>query len=297
MKKAIYYLLDVFTERKYGGNQLAIFPEAKNIPGELQQTIAKELNLSETVYLFPKDEKGQYPMRIFTPESELPTAGHPSVGTAFYLAREIEHKANKPLEIILSQKIGPVKARIEFKKNLPNLVTISLAPPVFGEIFEDRQIFAELISLKEEDLMNTPVQIVSCGIPYVIIPVKHIRSIKNCRMRLDIWDKVKEIVDHAFVYAFAPEGEESSSDLHGRMFAPEAGIPEDPATGSANAPLGAYVVYYKIKKSPIVSEQGYEINRPSKIFIEVKNDKNGLPTSVDIGGKCQFIGKGEIYLD
>lgn len=296
MKKAPYYLLDVFTEKKYGGNQLAIFPEALKIPDRLLQIIARELNLSETVYLYPQEKEGYYPMRIFTPASELPTAGHPSVGTAFYLSR-FHEVMDDAVTIYLKQPIGIIKSVVNFKNNLPDRTTIFPPKPQFGKIYKKREMFARLISLEENELLHTPIQEVSCGIPYVFIPVKSIDSIKRIQFRLDVWKELREAVDDAFIYAFTPAGEEENSDLHGRMFAPEAGILEDAATGSANAPLGAYAIKYELAKSPMISEQGYEMGRPSKIFISVEKDTQNHPEKINIGGKCQFIGKGEIFLD
>lgn len=297
MDKAIYYLLDVFTDRKYGGNQLAIFPQAQYIPEDLFPILARELNLSETVYLFPKNKEGNYPMRIFTPASELPTAGHPTVGTAFYLSREIDHPTDRPLTIYFEQKIGKIKAKVDFKNNLPNMTRIYPPLPQFGKTFNNRSDFSKLLSLEEDQLMDQPIQWISCGVPYVIIPLKSIDSVAKIQFRLDVWNELSPDIDNAFIYAFSSGGSEEGSDLHGRMFAPEAGILEDPATGSANGPLGAYVSKYLSDKTAFISEQGYEMGRPSKIFIELDREISGEISELKIGGKCKFIGKGEIYLD
>jgi trans-2,3-dihydro-3-hydroxyanthranilate isomerase len=289
--------MDVFTSVKYGGNQLAIFPDARRIEENLLQKIAREMNLSETVFIYPPLKNDIPTMRIFTPTQELPTAGHPTVGTAFYLSREVDHDTDRPLEMTLRQKIGDIKVRVDFRNNTPSMATMYQPLPDFGRIHQNRSEIAQLIGLSSEDLLDFPIQRVSCGVPYVIIPVKNIASIRNIRFRLDIWDQMKDDLD-AFIYAFCPEGQEDKGNLHGRMFAPEAGILEDPATGSANGPLGCYVHHYKIAKSPYVSEQGFELGRPSILYIEInEKDENGDIVEVKVGGESVFVGSGEIYLD
>lgn len=295
MEKAIYYLLDVFTNTRFGGNQLAVFPKADKIPEELFPVFAKELNLSESVFLFTKKESS-WPMRIFTPGGELPTAGHPTIGTAFYLSREADHDSNKPLELMFDQKIGLINSRVEFKNNLPQKSFMYQPLPKFMGEVEDRKTMSNLLNLEENKLLDIPIEIVSCGIPYIIIPLKSMTDVRNINFRLDIWQKIKSSFPNAFVYAFCLGGVENDSDVHGRMFAPDAGILEDPATGSANGPLGCYCVKHNLTGNEIVSEQGYEMGRKSKIYIDIKKNKSGDINEVKIGGYCVFIGKGEIFM-
>ena len=297
MKKAIYYLMDVFTDQPFSGNQLAIFPEARLIDDELLPKIARELNLSETVYLYPAEHpQANFKMRIFTPGSELPTAGHPTVGTGIFLARNISHGFNSTYQITLEQKIGLISVEIKIENNLPVSATMTQPLPNFGKIFENRQEMAELIGLNAADLMDSPIQIISCGVPYLIIPVKTLDLVQQIGFRLDRFNQLKNKLEGAFVYAFTPYGVTENGDVHGRMFAPEAGILEDPATGSANGPLGCYLTYYQIKRSPYLSEQGFEMGRPSLIEIDIQSSKPQNITQVKVGGKAQMIGKGEIYL-
>ncbi len=296
MHRASYYLLDVFTEQRYGGNPLAIFPDARPVDPSLMQTIAGELNLSETVFLYPRNKKGAFPMRIFTPRTELPTAGHPSIGTAFFLAREVHHDHNKPIEIILGQRIGDIRVSVEHRYNIPTMATMHQPLPEFGEVMETRKEVAAVLGLKEQDLLPQPLQIVSCGVPYLIVPINSLEAVKAIRFRLDLWDRMKDAFGGSFIYAFTPSGERPGSDLHGRMFAPEAGILEDPATGSANGPLACYCVEYGIKKGPMISEQGFEMGRPSFLHLEARKDGNEFK-SVRVAGKSVFVGKGEFFLD
>jgi trans-2,3-dihydro-3-hydroxyanthranilate isomerase len=296
MNKALYYLLDVFTKESFGGNQLAIFPDDRNISESLKPRIARELNLSETVFLSPTVQDLPIPMRIFTPGGEVPTAGHPTVGTAYYLSRELAHDYETPLEITFQQKIGPIKAEVFFENNLPYKAVMYQPLPKFGVEYQNRGDFAKLLSLEEQDLLHYPVQWVSCGLPYVIIPVVSLEKVKAIQFRLDIWQTLRKQVDQAFIYAFTPYGETKEGDLHGRMFAPDIGVFEDAATGSANGPLGCYVTHHKIKESPFLSEQGFEMGRRSLINIEIQEDDEKNIHQVKVGGSCVFMGKGEIFL-
>ncbi len=297
MKKASYYLLDVFTDRMFSGNQLAVFPDARQVEESLMQPIAREMNLSETVFIYPKNEDGSFDMRIFTPTQELPTAGHPTIGSAYYLSRKVDHMANDTTDIVLNQKVGQIRVTLDIKNNAVQKATMFQPLPIFGKIYDDRSALASLISIAESDLMDFPIQEVSCGVPFLIIPVKSIETVEKIRFRLDLWDKLKAELDNAFVYVFTPHGSLKDSDLHGRMFAPEAGILEDPATGSANGPLGCYVTHYHIKHGPFVSEQGFELGRPSIIHIEIDCDERDRISQVKVGGQSVFVGQGEIFMD
>jgi trans-2,3-dihydro-3-hydroxyanthranilate isomerase len=297
MRKAIYYLMDVFTDKPYCGNQLAIFPDASDLPEEVLQTLATELNLSESVFLYPaSDESSLKKMRIFTPGQELPTAGHPTVGTAIFLAKELSLQQNEKISIHLEQPIGKIKIDIEVKENHAIWASMYQPLPTFGKIYTNRADFAALIGLALDDLLPYPVQWISCGVPYIIIPVKDLSAVRSIGFRLDKFDELKSSFGNAFIYAFTPDGERLGSDVHGRMFAPEAGILEDPATGSANGPLGCYLRKYDIKQSPFVSEQGFEMGRPSIMYIDIQEDVDKNITQVKVGGQAQFVGKGEIYL-
>ena len=295
MKKATYHLLDVFTDKKFGGNQLAIFEDATEIPPEMYQNIAQELNLSETVFLFPKDSNGLYPMRIFTPIKELPTAGHPSIGTAYFIAQKFEKK-RKNYSITLAQNIGPIEVEIKMSKKGPILATMYQVLPCFGKIFGNRAEIAQILNLTSLDLMDYPIQEVSCGVPYIIVPVKTIENIENLTFNTQIWEKLQYQLKDKSVYVFTPEGLLPDGDVHGRMFAPEIGITEDPATGSANGPLACYLFKYNIKKGPLISEQGFEMNRPSTIYIEIESEK-GIIKNVKVAGQAVFVGQGQFSID
>lgn len=294
MKKATYHLLDVFTNKKFGGNQLAVFPDSSDIDPDIMQSIAREFNLSETVFLYPVNSDGSYDMKIFTPVQELPTAGHPTIGTAYYLAQDISVEDGSST-LCLNQKVGKIEVDLDFQNGKLNQATMHQPLPVFEEIYSNREELSELLSLNENDLLDLPIQKVSCGVPYVIIPLKSLEAVESIQFRLDIWANIKDSLN-AFVYCFTPDGLNESSSLHGRMFAPEAGILEDPATGSANGPLGCYVSKYNISHFPLVSEQGFELGRPSLIHIDIDHDERGNICDVKVGGQSVFVGQGEFFL-
>ncbi len=289
-----FYTLDVFTDKRYGGNQLAVLPEVPALSDIEMQQIANEFNLSETVFLSKPHSDGSFDMRIFTPSSELPTAGHPTIGTAYYIAKHYNPTANKSGTIVLNQKVGKIEVDLDFLHDELQKATMYQPLPDFVQTFENRVEIASLLSLKEEELLPSPIQKVSCGVPYVIIPVKSIDSIRKIKFRLDIWDQLKNDLN-GFVYAFCIGGERPGSNLHGRMFAPEAGILEDPATGSANGPLGCYVTHHNLAKSPFISEQGFEMGRPSIIEIDIQGG-SGQIEAVKVGGSAVFVSKGELFI-
>jgi trans-2,3-dihydro-3-hydroxyanthranilate isomerase len=295
VKKATYHLLDVFTDKKFGGNQLAIFEDATEIPSEMFQNIARELNLSETVFLFPINMSGQYPMRIFTPVKELPTAGHPSIGTAYLLAQNFLKEDGK-ITITLAQNIGPIEVKIRMSKKGPLMATMYQVPPHFGDILDNRVEIAQLFNLAVSDLMDYPIQEVSCGVPYIIVPVKTLENIQSLTFNTQVWEQLKSILKDHSVYVFTPKGLLPNGDLHGRMFAPEIGITEDPATGSANGPLACYLFKYGIKKGPLISEQGFEMNRPSILYIEIESEKEMIK-KVKVGGQAVLVGQGQFIID
>lgn len=294
---AQYYLLDVFTDEKYGGNPLAIFPDARMISEHLFPKIARELNLSETVFLFPPEKSENYSMRIFTPGGELPTAGHPTVGTAYYLSREIEHPANGTLQITLNQKIGNVEVFVAFVNNIPELVTMHQPLPEFGPRHDEKKAaIADMLSLTPDELGDLPIQEVSCGNNTLIVPVRSTKELSKIAIKTDQWKQLKKETGDAFLYVFTTKGVKNG-DVQGRMFAPEIGIAEDPATGSANGPLACYLTAHGIISMPAKSLQGYEMGRPSQLYLDTATDEEGKISEVKVAGKSVFMGKGYHFLE
>lgn len=281
-----YHLVDVFTDRQFGGNQLAVFPNPGKLSTEFMQTIARELNLSETVFVFPPDDPANhYRLRIFTPHMELPLAGHPTVGTGFVLANL--GMIPKTGITRLEEGVGPIPITLtETESGV--LVEMAQPQPQFGDVKADRAQIAALLSLNEDDLMpDLPVQTVSSGVPFIFVPLKSLDAANRIKLRLDIWDQAFK-GEH--IYTFTMQTQNPQAQVHSRMFAPAMGIPEDPATGAACGPLGAYLVQHGLAPSEIINEQGVEMGRPSLIHIRV------MESSVYVGGYSQPIGGGYLTI-
>lgn len=291
----VYQRLDVFTDKPFGGNQLAVFINPGELTTETMLAIAKEFNLSEITFVFPPQRaENTYRVRIFTPTVEMPTAGHPTIGTAYALLRE---GLVQPGTIRFEENIGVIPVTISQAGDL-TLISMQQANPDFGTVIEDRAAVASLLTLNEADLMDDlPVQIVSTGVPYAYVPVKTLNAIRRIKMRTDQWEAFAQPHDSLYgVFPFTLETELPGSTVHSRMFAPMLGIVEDPATGSASGPLGAYLVNYGLATltngvASIVSEQGIEIGRPSIIQIRIETDGDRI-VDVDVGGTCVYMGSG-----
>lgn len=295
-KSSTYHLLDVFTDKKFSGNQLAVFPDSREIPEHMMQSIATEFNISETVYLFPAESDGSFNMRIFTPGQELPTAGHPTVGSAYYVATHLNPTDSKSGTIVFNQKVGAVEVDLHFEDEKLVSAVMSQPLPQFLEIINEREEISTLLSLGTSELADTPIQKVSCGVPYILVPIKNLKAVQEIQFRLDVWNRLKEKLNHCFIYAFTTETELPNSGVHGRMFAPEGGILEDPATGSANGPLGCYLNHYNLLSGPFQSEQGFEMGRPSLIQVEIVENEQGEISQVLVGGNAVSVGIGEFYI-
>jgi trans-2,3-dihydro-3-hydroxyanthranilate isomerase len=298
MRRLHYQRVDVFTDRAFGGNPLAVLTNGRGLSTETMQAIAKEFNLSETTFVVPPDDAAHdWRVRIFTPGSELPMAGHPTVGTAFVLAREhLIRRDERETTIVLEEGVGPVPVRIEFEADEPSFAEMRQPLPTFGPRPDDRGSVAAMLSLEETDLeSDLPVEVVSCGVPFLFVPLRTLDAARRARPRTDLMERAA--VEHGIppeVFVFTREVEHEGSTVHSRMFAPGLGITEDPATGGASGPLGCYLVTHGLFPSgDIVSEQGIEMGRPSFIHIRIEREGEQI-TAVRVGGRCHFAGEGFI---
>ena len=281
MTRYEYQLVDVFTDRPLGGNPLAVFSAGGGIDDGTMQAIAKELHLSETTFVLPPTSKGaDHRLRIFTPDTELPFAGHPTIGTAYVLA------AGRDGTMWLEEGVGTIRVT-----SLAGFVQMDQPLPSFTGATITRQAAAEALSLAVEEVRSdVPIQIGSSGVPFLFVPLANLKAVRRARRPGGL---------DANVYVFAVSGERSGSQVHGRMFDQGLGIGEDPATGSAQGPLGAYLVVHELVQGApttrIRSEQGFEIGRPSILDIEV--DRAGAAiTAVRVGGRCVRMGGGWLDL-
>ncbi len=308
MRKLHYHLVDVFTNRQFGGNPLAVFTNGRGVREETMQAIAKELNLSETTFVLPPvDASNDYRVRIFTPGKELPMAGHPTVGTTYVLAREhliARGTDGTETEIKLEEGVGPIPVRVAWREGAAGFIEMRQPLPTFGPLVEDVAAVAEMLSIDREEIAATNLtpEVVSCGVPFLYVPVNSLRAVQSIKFRVDVWEsRLKEIVPPE-VFVFTREVEYPGSTVHSRMFAPGMGIWEDPATGGASGPLGCYLVRRGRLggagdgEVELVSEQGIEMGRPS--FIKIRIARAGAEiTGVRVGGECRFMGEGYLEVE
>jgi trans-2,3-dihydro-3-hydroxyanthranilate isomerase len=302
MRKLHYHRVDVFTDRAFGGNPLAVFTNGRGVPDRTMQAIAKEFNLSETTFVLPPDDaRHDYRVRIFTPDQELPMAGHPTVGTSFVLARE--HMVRRDAEevmITLEEGVGPIPVRIVYREGEPVFAEMTQPLPAFGPRLADRRLAAAMLSLEEADLEpDLPLEVVSCGVPFLYVPLRSLDAARRARPRADLIERAAADGVPPEVFVFTREVVHDGSTVHSRMFAPGLGITEDPATGGASGPLGCYLVRYGLVASDcaaeIVSEQGVEMGRPSFVFISIEQE-GGQIRAVRVGGQSHHMGEGFIEI-
>jgi trans-2,3-dihydro-3-hydroxyanthranilate isomerase len=298
-----YVTADVFTDRRFGGNQLAVFPDAREIPPGAMLDITREFNYSETTFVLPPDDPAHTRrVRIFTPEREMPFAGHPTVGTAHVLAHLGQVPLTKPeTRIVFEEGVGPVPVVIRAEGGRPVFAQLSVAKlPETGPTPPSAAVLAEMLSLDPDDILHEVFgpDAVSCGLPFLFVPVVDRLAVARARVRLDVWERVLAgyCTREIFVFAFDPE--RPGSDIRGRMFAPGLNVPEDPATGSACAALGGYLGMRSAQTDGTlrwVVEQGFEMGRPS--MLEVETDKaGGAVTGVRVGGRSVVVCEGTITL-
>ncbi len=294
MKALHYFTVDVFTTTQFGGNPLAVFPDGRGLSTELMQKIAKELNLSETTFMLPPENPGSdCRVRIFTPAAELPMAGHPTIGTAFVLLTNKLLQPRNKTQLVFDLGVGPVK--VTFSQNAEDdfFITMEQPLPLFGEVYENISEIAEILSLPPDAIRpDLPVQSVSCGTPVVVIPVVSLEAIQKARVKTDLLEKYLMDFESRLLYLFTMETLNGESTTHSRLFAPLHGIPEDPATGGASGPLGAYLVKYNLHSgTSIRNEQGFEMGRPSLIHIDIESEKKEI-RKVKVSGNCVATGTG-----
>jgi trans-2,3-dihydro-3-hydroxyanthranilate isomerase len=267
-KSCRYIVVDVFTTEPLAGNPLAVFPNASDFDATTMQKIARELNLAETVFVLPATRKDcAARVRIFTPAKEMQFAGHPTVGTAFVLLQE-ETVLRNSSELILEEEIGPVPLRIEGGHR--SLIWLRMPPVREGKCY-DSSLCARVLGLDSHDLLPVKPQMLSAGNPTVVIAAKDKSAVDRAWLDLAGLKTLKGTESESFcVYVFAPTPEGAYS----RMFAPEYGIPEDPASGSCIGPLAVFMMRHSLISNAagtrFVSEQGTQMGRRSLLHVELQ---------------------------
>ncbi len=298
-----YHLLDVFTDVPFGGNQLAVFTDAPDLPGELMQRIARELNLSETVFVRPpQNPAAAFRLRIFTPGAELPFAGHPTIGTAHLLAELGLVPAGGSGGFALEEGVGLVRVTIGRESgHLPFVQLRAAQLPVRGPAAPpSRPELAGLLGVSEADLAadGDEVQAVSAGVPFLIVPMRSRAALGRAALDLGRWRTLLAESWAPQVYVFCREPERAGADFRVRMFSPGFGIAEDPATGSAAAAFAGYLAWQRAPEEGTfrwVAEQGVEMGRPSVLALEA-DVAGGAVRSVRVGGTSVRMGEGTLRL-
>ncbi len=289
MGKLIFYIVDVFAEEKFAGNQLAVFRGGANLSMDQKQAIAREMHFSETTFIISDDKNnGGYDVLIFTPAAEVPFAGHPTLGTAHIIRSEIVRDA--PREIILNLKVGPIA--VTFQENISWMKQVR---PEFGRKL-DINAMAGVLGLSRSEIDERfPIEEVSTGLPHIIVPLRKLDSLKRIQVALDKYYNLIKNTWAKPILVFCPESHAGLNDISVRMFADYYGVPEDPATGSGNGCLAAYLVknrYWGKKEINIRSEQGYEINRPSLLYLRAAEIDDNI--EVLVGGKSITVAEGNL---
>ncbi len=297
MRAYEFQQVDVFTDRMFGGNPLAVFTDGRDLSDDEMQAIALEMNLSETTFVLPPDNANHVArIRIFTPRAELPFAGHPTVGTAWVLARLGRIPANVS-RATLELGIGPVGVTLEGPPGDPRFIWMHQKAAEFGEIIEDRDAIASALGSTAADLApDLPVQFVSTGFPFLYVPFVSEVAVDRATLSGRGFADAPVEAGGAFLFHSAP----GSNRAYSRMIATIGGaIWEDPATGSASGPLGGYLVHYGHATGEgvveITSEQGTKMGRQSFVHLRVSVD-NGQPGAIDVGGSVVPVIKGVLEI-
>jgi len=303
MRSYRYLHFDVFTDHLFGGNQLAVFLDARGLAAETMQAIAKEMNFSETTFVLPPEAGGtDARLRIFTPGQELPTAGHPTVGTTFALARRGVIERGRQ-HFVYGCNIGPVSVTMTWSGDDLNFVWMTQSLPTFGAVIPDPARTAAALSLSPAAVAATgqPVQVVSCGVPFLLVPLTTRSAVDSAVVNPGVLDMLFTQVNtkaHGLM-VFTTQPGDARATVYSRMFAPEMGITEDPATGIATGPLGCYLVRHKIvrpeRAGAMISLQGVKMGRPSHVHMSIGLE-HGEIASVRVGGESVLAGEGTLYL-
>ncbi len=288
-----YQIWDVFTNKIFTGNPLAIIPDASQLSDKQMQNIAKEFNLSETSFILNK-EKADFRARYFTPAREVPMAGHPTIGTIYSLWDSGQIDVD---EIGLELNAGIFPIKLDYQNDKLQRVWMNQGIPKIITTCHDKQAIAKALGLSETDIVaDLPIQVVSAGLEFLLVPLKSLAALAKANLKIDLLPDVLA-KDHRAVFAFTLDAPES--ELRGRMFAEAFGVIEDPATGSAHGPLGFYMATNNLLKfqngvASFTSHQGVEMGRASQIELKVSKQKAGF--EVKIAGQAIKIAEGKLFL-
>jgi trans-2,3-dihydro-3-hydroxyanthranilate isomerase len=295
--KLRYATLDVFTDRPFGGNPLAVFCDQPELSTERMQIIAREFNLSETVFIVPpRDSRALRRLRIFTPAQELPFAGHPTIGAVHVL---VEDGIASSGEFALELEVGLVPIRVKPQKNASPFLQLTAArlPETVGSV-PPAEALGRILGLQAQDIVSgaDSAQTWSCGVPFLFVPVRDRAALARARPDTGVWSSVLKDAGSKQIFVFCRDPELPGSQLRARMFAPDLGVAEDPATGGAAAAFAGYLAAREPSKTGThrwVVEQGFEMGRPSILHVEA-DVSQGSVTAVRVGGTAVRMSEGTL---
>jgi trans-2,3-dihydro-3-hydroxyanthranilate isomerase len=301
-----FYQADVFTDTPFGGNPVAVFPSSAGLSDQELQQISREMNLSETVFVFPpRDPMASAKLRIFTPTKEIPFAGHPVVGTFHILgALKLLRLVEPVTHLFYECNIGVFPIELHVENGALIRVVMSQPKPAFLSIIDSREdLFrlAKALGVDKSVIADTrcPIQVMSTGLPMIVVPVRTLTAVRSIVPHAHAVTEICAEHGANGIQVFTMVTVESSSSVHTRVFCSPIGVLEDPATGSASGALGAYLVHYgMVDVAPIttiVVEQGYEMHRPSRIHIQVESEDDAIQ-EVKVGGYSVMVIEGTLQL-
>jgi trans-2,3-dihydro-3-hydroxyanthranilate isomerase len=297
-----FYQADVFTDRPFGGNPVAVIPDAQGLTDRELQQIAREMNLSESVFVLPStDQAAVAKIRIFTPTQEIPFAGHPVLGTFYVLGKLRRLAVREPVTRVLYEcNLGLFPVELHARDGEILRVVMSQPKPQFlGQVEGVKDVFdvAKALGLSKNVITETkwPIQVVSTGLPVLIVPVRTLTAVRSIVPDVSAVSQLCDRYGANGMMVFTTVTVDELATVHTRMFAPPIGVLEDPATGSASGALGAYLVHHGVVEvgptTEITAEQGYEIERPSRILIQVESDDDAIQ-EVKVGGQAVMVVQG-----
>ncbi len=299
-----YLHYDVFTDRKFEGNQLAVFPDGRGLSADQMQTITREMNFSECTFLLPAESPGSdVRMRIFTPGSELPMAGHPTIGSTFALAHEGTIASGRE-RWVFGLGVGPTPVELTWTEGALSFAWMDQRPPDYREPASPRSdiIRAAGVDPAAVDATGLPIEEISCGTQFIYVPVQTRAQVDAAEPDTSAMRQLKSAFPsgHIAVFLFSTEPVDPAVAVYSRMFAPSFGIAEDPATGGASGPLGSYLVKHGLvtreRRQDMISLQGVAMGRPSRIHMRITEDASGQITRVQVGGQAVRVGEGTLDL-
>ncbi len=303
MNQLDFLLIDVFTDRPFGGSRLTLFPSAAGVSAGTMQQLAQEMGPGETAFVQadPDPDNHRAGLRVFTPQAELPFAGHAILGAAFALDQVgLRGDAERGSPSLWSLEAGPCEVTTS-ETPVGLIYSMSHGTPSFLGEYYHRGKVAHALGLSESDLSITglPCEIISTGLPIHVVPVGSLAAVRGARLRRREADAIARDLGFGDLFLFTFETESPEATVHCRMFAPHFGIPEDPASGAALGALAAYLVKHRLARPggrlTFIGEQGLEMGRPSRLYVDA-DVRDGRAVNIHVGGQCVLVGQGRIQL-